>query len=56
MDMERVLFRAIQEAGLPSPTMQIEAPIGDDPNIVRYAHDPFFHAAATHAGTRPLAA
>jgi SAM-dependent methyltransferase len=41
MDMERVLFRAIQEAGLPSPTMRIEVPIGDDPNIVRYAYDIF---------------
>jgi hypothetical protein len=41
MDMERVLFRAIQEAGLPSPTMRIEVPIGDHPNIVRYAYDIF---------------
>jgi ubiquinone/menaquinone biosynthesis C-methylase UbiE len=41
MDMERVLFQTIQEAGLPSPTMRIEVPIGDDPNIVRYAHDLF---------------
>jgi hypothetical protein len=41
MDMESVLFQAVQEAGLPSPTMRIEVPIGDDPNIVRYAHDLF---------------
>jgi hypothetical protein len=41
MDMERVLFQAVQEAGLPSPTMRIEVPIGDDPDIVRYAHDLF---------------
>ncbi len=41
MDMERVLFRAIQEPGLPSPAMRIEVPIGDDPNIVRYAYDLF---------------
>lgn len=41
MDMERILFRAIHEAGLPTPAMRIEVPIGDDPNIVRYAHDLF---------------
>jgi ubiquinone/menaquinone biosynthesis C-methylase UbiE len=41
MDMERVLFRAIQEAGLPSPTMRIEVPIGDDPNVERYVYDLF---------------
>lgn len=41
MDMERILFRAIKEAGLASPTMRIEVPIGDDPNIVRYAYDLF---------------
>jgi SAM-dependent methyltransferase len=41
VDMEHVLFRAIQEAGLPSPTMRIEVPVGDDRSIVEYAHDLF---------------
>lgn len=42
VDMELVFYRTFQEAGLPAPTMRVEIPIGDDPNIVRYAHDLFF--------------
>ena len=41
VDMERVFFRSIQDAGLPSPTMRIEVPVGDDPDIARYIHDLF---------------
>jgi ubiquinone/menaquinone biosynthesis C-methylase UbiE len=41
MDMELVLFRMLQEAGLPAPNMRIEVPVGDDPNIVGWLHDLF---------------
>jgi hypothetical protein len=41
MDMELVLYRTLQEAGLPAPRMRIEVPVGDDPNIVRWTHDLF---------------
>jgi ubiquinone/menaquinone biosynthesis C-methylase UbiE len=39
MDMELVLYRAIQEAGLPAPKMRIEILVGDDPGIVRWVYD-----------------
>ena len=39
MDMELVLYRALQETGLPVPSMRIEVPVGDDPDIVRWVHD-----------------
>ena len=41
MDMELVLFRTLQEAGLPSPTMRIEIPVGNEPDIVNWVHDLF---------------
>ena len=41
MDMELVLFRALQEAGLPAPNMRIEVPVGGDPNIVGWLYDLF---------------
>jgi ubiquinone/menaquinone biosynthesis C-methylase UbiE len=39
MDMELVLYRALQEAGFPAPQMRIEIPVGDDPGIVRWVYD-----------------
>jgi ubiquinone/menaquinone biosynthesis C-methylase UbiE len=41
MDMELVLFRMLQEAGLPAPNMRIEVAVGDDPNIVGWLYDLF---------------
>jgi ubiquinone/menaquinone biosynthesis C-methylase UbiE len=41
MDMELILYRTFQDAGLPAPVMRVEVPIGDDPNIVQYAFDLF---------------
>ena len=41
MDMEMVLYHAIQEAGFPAPNIRIEIPIGDDPGIVRWVYDLF---------------
>jgi SAM-dependent methyltransferase len=41
MDMELVLFQGLQTAGLPPPTMRLEVPIGEEPNIVCYAFDLF---------------
>ena len=41
LDMELVLYRALQEAGLPAPNMRIEIPVGDDPKVVRWLHDLF---------------
>jgi ubiquinone/menaquinone biosynthesis C-methylase UbiE len=41
MDMELIFYRAFQDAGLPTPTMRLEVPIGDDPNIAQYAFDLF---------------
>jgi ubiquinone/menaquinone biosynthesis C-methylase UbiE len=41
MDMELVLYRAFQEAGLPAPNMRIEVPVGDDPGIARWVYDLF---------------
>jgi ubiquinone/menaquinone biosynthesis C-methylase UbiE len=39
MDVELVLYRAIQEAGLPAPKMRVEIPVGDDPETVRWVYD-----------------
>ena len=39
MDMELVLYRAFQEAGLPAPNIRVEVPVGDDPNVVRWFYD-----------------
>jgi hypothetical protein len=41
IDMELILYRTFQDAGLPAPVMRLEVPIGDDPNIVQYAFDLF---------------
>jgi ubiquinone/menaquinone biosynthesis C-methylase UbiE len=41
MDMERLLYRALHEAGLETPRMHIEVAIGDDPNILRWLPDLF---------------
>jgi ubiquinone/menaquinone biosynthesis C-methylase UbiE len=41
MDMELVLYRTFQEARLPKPSMRIEIPIGDDPDMRRYVYDLF---------------
>src|SRR6266446_10691645 len=42
MDMEFVLYRMFQEAGLPAPSMRIEVPVGDGPEIARWVYDLFF--------------
>ena len=39
MDMELVLYRAFLDAGLPAPSIRIEVPVGDDPNVVRRFYD-----------------
>ena len=39
MDMERVLFRTFQGAGLPPPTMKIEVPAGSGPDLIRWTYD-----------------
>jgi SAM-dependent methyltransferase len=41
MDMELVLYRTFQEAGLPAPRMRIEVPVGDGPEIARWVYDLF---------------
>jgi SAM-dependent methyltransferase len=41
MDMELVLYRTFQLAGLPAPSMQIEIPVGGDPEFARWVHDLF---------------
>jgi SAM-dependent methyltransferase len=41
MDMELVLYRAFQSAGLPAPNMRIEIPVGGDPEFARWVHDLF---------------
>jgi ubiquinone/menaquinone biosynthesis C-methylase UbiE len=45
MDMEQVLYRAFQEAGLSSQNIRIEVPAGDDPNVVRWLPDLLFTLA-----------
>jgi SAM-dependent methyltransferase len=39
MDMELVLYRTFQQAGLPAPSMRIDVPVGDDPNVARWVYD-----------------
>ena len=41
MDMELVLHRTFQAAGLPAPSMRIEVPVGDGPDIARWVYDLF---------------
>jgi ubiquinone/menaquinone biosynthesis C-methylase UbiE len=41
MDMEFVLYRALQAAGLPAPRMRVEVPVGDEPDIARWVYDLF---------------
>jgi SAM-dependent methyltransferase len=41
MDMELVLYRAFQLAGLPAPNMRIEIPAGREPDFARWVHDLF---------------
>jgi ubiquinone/menaquinone biosynthesis C-methylase UbiE len=41
VDMELVLFRTFQGAGLPPPTMRIEVPIGGDPGITQWVYGLF---------------
>ena len=41
MDMELVLYRTFQLAGLPAPIMRIEIPVGADPDFARWVHDLF---------------
>jgi SAM-dependent methyltransferase len=41
VDMERVLYRAFQVAGLPPPRMYIEVPIGGDLGVTQWAYDFF---------------
>jgi ubiquinone/menaquinone biosynthesis C-methylase UbiE len=38
-EMGLALYRIFQEAGLPAPTMQMEVPIGDDPDFIRWMYD-----------------
>jgi hypothetical protein len=37
--MGLALYRIFQEAGLPAPTMQMEVPLGDDPDFIRWMYD-----------------
>jgi SAM-dependent methyltransferase len=41
MDMELVLYRTFQLAGLPAPNMCIEIPVGADPDFARWVYDLF---------------
>ena len=41
MDMELVLYRAFQEAGLTAPSMRIEVPVGESSDIARWVYDLF---------------
>ena len=41
-DMELVLYRTFQGAGLPPPTMKIEVPAGGDPDLIRWTYDLFY--------------
>jgi SAM-dependent methyltransferase len=41
MDMELVLYRTFQLAGLPAPKMCIEIPVGADPDFARWVYDLF---------------
>jgi hypothetical protein len=41
VDMELVLYKTFQGAGLPPPTMRIEIPVGGDPGLTQWAYDFF---------------
>ena len=41
MNMELLLYRVFLDAGLPAPRMLIEVPVGNNPEIVRWAYDIF---------------
>jgi SAM-dependent methyltransferase len=41
VNMELVLYRAIQESGLPVPNMRVEVPVGEGPNVVHWVYDIF---------------
>ena len=38
-EMGLALYRIFQEAGLPAPAMQMELPLGDDPDFIRWMYD-----------------
>ncbi len=38
-EMGLALYRIFHEAGLPAPTMQMELPLGDDPDFIRWMYD-----------------
>ena len=38
-EMGLALYRMFQEAGLPAPTMQMEVPLGDDSDFIRWMYD-----------------
>src|SRR6266478_6102097 len=38
-EMGLTLYRIFQEAGLPAPAMQMELPLGDDPDFIRWMYD-----------------
>src|SRR6266436_2230193 len=38
-EMGLALYRIFQEAGLPAPAMQMEVPLGDDPDFIRWMYD-----------------
>src|SRR4029077_18593662 len=41
MNMELVLYQAIQESGLPAPNMRVEVAIGKEGNVVHWVYDIF---------------
>jgi hypothetical protein len=53
MDMEFVLYRALQAAGLPAPRMRIEVQVGDEPDITRWVYD-LFCTLLPHTGEEDL--
>jgi ubiquinone/menaquinone biosynthesis C-methylase UbiE len=38
-EMGLALYRIFQEAGLPAPTVQMEVPLGNDPEFIRWMYD-----------------
>jgi SAM-dependent methyltransferase len=38
-DIGLALYRIFREAGLPAPAMQMEVPLGDDPDFIRWMYD-----------------
>jgi len=39
LEMGLALYRIFQEAGLPAPAMQLEIPLGNDPEFVGWIYD-----------------